>query len=64
MLGRSGGYVLTIKRPVQDVASGTFVGDLFVDVAEALLHLIRRQARALKAGGAVGEERVEHDECR
>ena len=43
-------------RAVQDVAARTLVCDLFIDIAQVLLHLVRRDAGFFQARGTVGEQ--------
>src|SRR5262249_6488691 len=51
---------LNEDRAVQDVSSGTLVGDLLINIAEVLLHLVGGHSGAFQASWAVGDERVKH----
>ena len=48
-----------IDRPIQDVSSGTFIGYFFVNIAQALFHLVGRDASFFQASGTVGDQRIE-----
>src|SRR5579872_58800 len=48
-----------VDRPCENVPARTFVGDLLVDVAQALLHLLRRYSRLLQPCRAVRDQRVD-----
>src|SRR6185312_5437472 len=48
-----------VDRSVEYVSARTFVCDFFIDVAQALLHLVWRHSRSFEAGGAVCDQRVE-----
>src|SRR5205807_766502 len=41
--------ILDKHRAIQDVSAGAFVGDLFIDIAQVLLHLVGRNAGFLEA---------------
>ena len=41
------------------MSAGTFIGYFFVNIAQALLHLVRRDSGFLQPGGTVGDQRVE-----
>src|SRR5712692_3240226 len=58
--GIAGFGFFDINRTVENVSARSFVGDLFINIAQALLYLLRRHSCALQAGRAVGEECVKH----
>src|SRR5262249_48529900 len=47
-----------VNRPGEDVSAWSLVGDLFVDIAQALLHLFGRYSGTLKTRRTGGEQRV------
>src|SRR5262249_51824131 len=46
------------NRSRQNMPAGTFVRNFLVNVAQALLHLIRRDASFLQSSGTVGNQRL------
>src|SRR5690349_15400444 len=47
-----------VNRAIQKVAAGSFIGYFFVNIAQALLYLVRRHSGLFQSRGAIGDQRV------